>query len=351
MASSERKESPPGPTFVATVTNWRNRKKFDKTFTEYEITVSLADLTWTLYKRFSEFRALHKELEKAFPRVKFPKFPPSRLLRTLNEVFIEERKAQLAFYLEELLAVNAIVGSPPLLTFLGAMSSTASEAKDISRPKYALHLDKVVEIAGQGDIFLFHTAGVLQSMQRTFTNSDYDHVGVVVRIPSHSRSDFSLFLLEATNEGVRKYPLKTRLRAWNLSKATICMRKLSFNRTREVLEKLGNFVQTVDGLAYGLTPMKLLRKTPVETQDNYFCSGEGFSFYWFSGFLCFYNPFCLFPRPISLLHAFIPFVRASGPSPSVCLLCSRRCRGKPTPALDRAARPRPRVRRACREHK
>jgi hypothetical protein len=134
--------------------------------------------------------------------------------------------------------------------------------------------------------------GVLQSMQRTFTKSDYDHVGIVVRVPPHSRSDLSLFILEATSDGVKKYPLRLRLFAWWISKAHISWRRLNVVRNFENMQKLGlvtspiclsstqrptppfhplqitysrifcgcsDFVTEVDGLPYSLTPLKFIR--------------------------------------------------------------------------------------------
>lgn len=76
-------------------------------------------------------------------------------------------------------------------------------------------------------------------MQRTFTKSDYDHVGIVVRVPAHSRSDMSLFLLEATSDGVKKYPLRLRLFAWWISKAAMSWRRLNLTRNFENMQKLG----------------------------------------------------------------------------------------------------------------
>jgi len=113
---------------------------------------------------------------------------------------------------------------------------------------------------------------VLQGIQRAVTSSEYDHVGIVVRIPQHSRNEFSLFILEATSDGVQKYALRSRLRAWHLSNAIVALRQLKMKRTFDNMSALSKFVETVDGKPYGLGPLKLLRRHSKGEKENYFCS-------------------------------------------------------------------------------
>jgi hypothetical protein len=77
--------------------------------------------------------------------------------------------------------------SVPVLSFLGALSNRAAEEKEVRTVKQTLHVDQVLPLLDSGDIVLFKTKGLLQSMQRSVLSSEYDHVGLVVRYPIRPR--------------------------------------------------------------------------------------------------------------------------------------------------------------------
>lgn len=273
--------------------------RLSKTFTEFHIIVTTSALHWDAYKRFSEFAALHKavnELAHDDPKIKaqlratktaLPKLPPTKIVGNLKDNFLQTRMHALDTYISELLAIPQIDTCQPVLEFLGALETTRPEATtnkaspdpaDVAAGKTIrslphLHLDAVVPLMDAGDVVLFRTSGVLQGLQRTFTGSRYDHVGVVIRIPWGSTKPSALHLLESTSDGVRTYQLARRMRAWHLSNAIVVVRQLkNVRRSDSFLSTLDGFVSDVDGLPYGLTLGKLLRREPGASKDNFFCS-------------------------------------------------------------------------------
>lgn len=64
-------------------------------------------------------------------------------------------------------------------------------------------MKELLEKADTFDILMFKNRNFVSKMQRLFTNSDYDHVGMLLKTTNHQ-----LFLLEATsNAGVAVYTL------------------------------------------------------------------------------------------------------------------------------------------------
>jgi len=119
--------------------------------------------------------------------------------------------------------------------------------------------------------FIFRS-GIMSSMQRSVTSSCYDHVGIVCRIPPNSKHPSSLVVLEATSDGVKKYPLRGRLMAWDLSDAQVVWRHLKIERTPEFQAQLRDFVADMDGKQYGLNPINMIRRVSVQEKDSFFCS-------------------------------------------------------------------------------
>lgn len=289
--------SPPPfePFLRCTVQSYRSRVRLSKTYTEYHLTVKSKELHWDQHKRYSEFEALHKsliELINLDPRLKvlsksgklvLPKLPPSKLVGNLKDDFLQTRMNALNEYIVDLLLVEPLHTCQPLLEFLGALEPTRGEASaspksdapEGSSPQTMprLHLDAIIPLLDAGDVVLFRTTGVLQGLQRTFTGSRYDHVGIIIRIPWGSTKPSALHLLESTSDGVRTYQLHRRMRAWHLSNAVVVVRQLKHvTRTNSFLSTLDAFVSDVDGLPYGLSLGKLLRREPGASKDNFFCS-------------------------------------------------------------------------------
>jgi len=135
--------------------------------------------------------------------------------------------------------------------------------------------DRFLEQADTGDIVLFKTKNISASIQRSFTRSEYDHVGLILR---YSTGEIVLF--EATGrEGVGLCRWKTFMRCkWHLLYSKIMYRKLEINRTDDVINGIEKFVRYSVGKKYKITPTKLLkRKSTVKEDENvedrtFFCS-------------------------------------------------------------------------------
>ena len=66
-----------------------------------------------------------------------------------------------------------------------------------------MEMRQLIQRADTFDILLFKNRNLMSKVQRIFTNSDYDHVGMLLKTTSQD-----LFLLEATgNSGVAVYTL------------------------------------------------------------------------------------------------------------------------------------------------
>ena len=203
------------PFLRCSVVNYRQRIRLGKPYTEFHLVVTSPALHWDAYKRYSEFQEMHKAVSelvhddprlKAWlkaERVRLPRLPPSKLVGNMKNNFLHTRMAALHTYIGELLSIQQLDTCRPVLEFLGALESTRGEA--VVSPKSGsdgldgadnnggakrsagsmprLHLDAVVPLLDAGDVVLFRTNGVLQGLQRTFTGSRYDHVGIVIRIP------------------------------------------------------------------------------------------------------------------------------------------------------------------------
>lgn len=253
----------------------RTRYLFDKKFTQYEVSVSVSNMTWSVFRRYSEFETLHRKLSSAYRNVTLPKLPGKRWTGNMTEKFLEERRLGLGTYLSGMLSRIRPATSVPIMEFLGLLTDHSKESK---RPR--VQADVICKMVKPGDLILFRTQGTLPALQRTVLSSEYDHVGVVVSKQMSAMSkkyhhSAGLFLLESTNEGVHTYPLMTRVRAWHLSGAVMVVRQLrlpkEFSKT-ETERKLQHFTQEEEGKGYGLNPLKLLRRKAENTHNTYFCS-------------------------------------------------------------------------------
>jgi len=306
---SPRSAAPFTPFLRCVVASFRSRMPHSKPYTEFQLQVTTPALHWDVFRRYSEFAALHKaliELIAEDPRLKraakagrfhLPKLPPSKFVGNLKENFLFERMHALHTYLVDLLAIEQLHTCRPVLEFVGALtaevgsdgptisataagaggssggtaSSSGSRARSGALPH--LHVDAVLPLLDAGDVVLFKTIGTLQSLQRAVTGSRYDHVGLVIRIPWSSNKPSALHVLESTSDGVHTYQLARRLRAWHLASAVVVVRQLkNVRRTDSFLTALDSFVSDVDGLPYAITLGKLLRREPGASTENFFCS-------------------------------------------------------------------------------
>uniref|UniRef100_A0A8C5X082 Kinesin-like protein KIF16B n=1 Tax=Malurus cyaneus samueli TaxID=2593467 RepID=A0A8C5X082_9PASS len=86
---------------------------------EFEIKITVLDETWTVFRRYSRFRELHKTLKLKYPEVATLEFPPKKLFGNKDERVIAERRCHLEKYLR---------------SFFSAM---------LNSPSSPLHIDKV----------------------------------------------------------------------------------------------------------------------------------------------------------------------------------------------------------------
>lgn len=187
----------------------------------YTFVVSHAKLQWTLAKRFSEFVALHERLRSAkiddpvrLEASSLPPLPPS-WPKPSTEQGIDERRQRLERYLQALVAAPGAMENPFILGFLGIMNPrTDLPVEDPLRPgrkRRVVHMSTLPTTLRWGDIVLFRCAHIYAGLQRAVTRAEWDHVALVV--PT-SWSSAGLDLLESTGEGVTRYPLMTRMRAY-----------------------------------------------------------------------------------------------------------------------------------------
>ncbi len=279
---SIRRKAPTPASIITTITNHESRMDYvtNKSYTAYEIMVVSPPLRWSVWKRYSEFSELHHQLRNV-PELKgskLPRLPPGKTFGRMADEFVEQRRALLTVYWDELNRINDIFGSIPFLTFIGALRSDTTNNTRLRHINHRfLRIDSLLSMCAAGDVVLFRTQGVLQSLHRGILNTDYDHVGVIVRIPEFSNSISSLYIMEATTDGCLCYPLRKRLTAWNVSGAEIVYRHLNMSRTENRLRALGHFVAENDGKPYSITPGKLFRSRNTrggseKQADAFFCS-------------------------------------------------------------------------------
>ncbi|XP_067900403.1 kinesin-like protein KIF16B isoform X1 [Heterodontus francisci] len=77
---------------------------------EYEVKVTILDDTWTVFRRYSRFRELHKTMKVKYPEIGGLEFPPKKLFGNRDERVIAERRYHLERYLRNFL--NLMLQSP-----------------------------------------------------------------------------------------------------------------------------------------------------------------------------------------------------------------------------------------------
>ena len=91
----------------------------------YEILVNYGENVYAVYRRYSEFRALHDKLEQAFKEEHLPKFPGRQgLFRSTNtsRQAIERRRKELQTYIRQLVASDDVRNSELVRNFFAQLS-------------------------------------------------------------------------------------------------------------------------------------------------------------------------------------------------------------------------------------
>ncbi|XP_041062720.1 sorting nexin-29 isoform X2 [Carcharodon carcharias] len=83
-------------------------------FHVYQVYIRIKDDEWNVYRRYTEFRALHTRLRAKFPSVNTFHFPPKKAIGNKDAKFVEERRKQLQEYLRSIM--NKIIQTLPEFT-------------------------------------------------------------------------------------------------------------------------------------------------------------------------------------------------------------------------------------------
>lgn len=125
--------------------------------------------------------------------------------------------------------------------------------------------------ADSGDLLLFKNKNLATCMQRLFSNSEYDHIGMIYKYPG---GDISF--LESTKEaGVSIcYWDDFISNAWGLNYEKISYRKLETIDRKGLSERLEEFIQKVLGKKFSFNTVKLLSRFAPAKSDSqgFFCS-------------------------------------------------------------------------------
>lgn len=81
---------------------------------EFEVKITVMDETWTVFRRYSRFREMHKSLKLKYPELAALDFPPKKLFGNRDERMIAERRNHLERYLRNLFRVMLSSSSSPL---------------------------------------------------------------------------------------------------------------------------------------------------------------------------------------------------------------------------------------------
>lgn len=105
-------------------------------FTVYKVLIKAnANQQWTVYKRYSEFDALDRQLQKHFPLLhkNLPELPPKRYFwDNMSSDFIQNRASGLHRYIQHIFSSPVLLRSKPVREFL--MGSSNGNISSITAP-------------------------------------------------------------------------------------------------------------------------------------------------------------------------------------------------------------------------
>ncbi|XP_038183251.1 sorting nexin-29 isoform X2 [Arvicola amphibius] len=130
------------------------RGKAANAFHVYQIYIRIKDDEWNVYRRYTEFRALHHLLQSTFPQVRAYSFPPKKAIGNKDAKFVEERRKQLQSYLRSVM--NKVIQMVPefaanpkketlvqLVPFFVDVAPPGEPLNKSSRPKVASRFPKL----------------------------------------------------------------------------------------------------------------------------------------------------------------------------------------------------------------
>ncbi|KAJ8246036.1 hypothetical protein GJAV_G00262960 [Gymnothorax javanicus] len=77
----------------------------------YQVYIRILDNEWNVYRRYTDFRALHSHLRSQYPQVDTFNFPPKKAIGNKDAKFVEERRKQLQCYLRTVM--NKLIQTLP----------------------------------------------------------------------------------------------------------------------------------------------------------------------------------------------------------------------------------------------
>ncbi|XP_007944578.2 kinesin-like protein KIF16B [Orycteropus afer afer] len=81
---------------------------------EFEVKITVLDETWTVFRRYSRFREMHKTLKLKYAELATLEFPPKKLFGNKDERVIAERRSHLEKYLRDFFNVMLQSATSPL---------------------------------------------------------------------------------------------------------------------------------------------------------------------------------------------------------------------------------------------
>ncbi|XP_064131829.1 kinesin-like protein KIF16B isoform X1 [Loxodonta africana] len=81
---------------------------------EFEVKITVLDETWTVFRRYSRFREMHKTLKLKYAELAALEFPPKKLFGNKDERVIAERRSHLEKYLRNFFSVMLQSATSPL---------------------------------------------------------------------------------------------------------------------------------------------------------------------------------------------------------------------------------------------
>ncbi|XP_047388860.1 sorting nexin-29 isoform X2 [Sciurus carolinensis] len=130
------------------------RGKAANAFHVYQVYIRIKDDEWNVYRRYTEFRGLHHQLQGRFPQVRAYSFPPKKAIGNKDAKFVEERRKQLQSYLRSVMnkviqMVPEFAASPKketltqLMPFFIDVAPPGEPLNKNSRPKVASRFPKL----------------------------------------------------------------------------------------------------------------------------------------------------------------------------------------------------------------
>lgn len=140
--------------------------------------------------------------------------------------------------------------------------------RELYQQKDAISEVEFLESAESGDIVLMSTSDAQCALQRFVTNSEYDHVAMVVRF----NGTVKIFEANA-DEGVNVYSWPQFQSEFHQYEK-ISVRKLYYPKRSELEPRLVGFIKGSVGKKYDLRAFKLMRRKSSEDdkRGGYFCS-------------------------------------------------------------------------------